>query len=72
MQSLSYWKQFESTGKVEDYLSYSSMPSREGGGSFVPMEPGGHFREDTPKKSIISANTGYAESTGHLIGSEFL
>ena len=22
MQNLSYWKQFESTGKVEDYLAY--------------------------------------------------
>lgn len=22
MQNLSYWKQFESTGKVEDYLTY--------------------------------------------------
>ncbi len=24
MQSLNYWKQFESTGKIEDYLSYKS------------------------------------------------
>ena len=22
MQDLNYWKQFESTGKIEDYLSY--------------------------------------------------
>ena len=22
MQNLNYWKQFESTGKIEDYLSY--------------------------------------------------
>lgn len=24
MQTLNYWKQFESTGKIEDYLSYKS------------------------------------------------
>lgn len=24
MSNLNYWKQFESTGKVEDYLSYRS------------------------------------------------
>ena len=24
MQTLNYWKQFEHTGKVEDYLSYKS------------------------------------------------
>ena len=24
MQNLNYWKQFESTGKIEDYLSYRS------------------------------------------------
>ncbi|MCR5755694.1 MAG: hypothetical protein K6G30_12895 [Acetatifactor sp.] len=23
MQTLNYWKQFENTGKVEDYLSYA-------------------------------------------------
>ena len=38
MQILNYWKQFEHTGKVEDYLSYTSaagktansMPKQEG------------------------------------------
>ena len=24
MHSINYWKQFESTGKIEDYLNYSS------------------------------------------------
>ena len=29
MQNLNYWKQFESTGKIEDYLSYRNSISRE-------------------------------------------
>ncbi len=30
MQTLNYWKQFESTGKVEDYLSYRrAAPGRQ-------------------------------------------
>lgn len=27
MQSINYWKQFESTGKIQDYLTYSSCRS---------------------------------------------
>jgi len=32
MQDLNYWKQFESTGKVEDYLSYCACASQEADG----------------------------------------
>lgn len=28
MQTLNYWKQFESTGKIEDYLSYKASDSQ--------------------------------------------
>ncbi len=28
MQTLNYWKQFESTGKIEDYLSYKVNASQ--------------------------------------------
>lgn len=28
MQTWSYWKQFENTGKIEDYLSYRECDSR--------------------------------------------
>ncbi len=31
MQDLNYWKQFESTGKIEDYLSYCSCVGRDVG-----------------------------------------
>lgn len=30
MQSINYWKQFESTGKIQDYLTYSSCRSEAG------------------------------------------
>ncbi len=30
MQTLNYWKQFEETGKIEDYLKYRSNPFQEG------------------------------------------
>ncbi len=29
MQNLNYWKQFESTGKIEDYLSYCACVAQE-------------------------------------------
>ena len=29
MQNLNYWKQFENTGKIEDYLSYCACVSQE-------------------------------------------
>ncbi|MBE5874007.1 MAG: YqzL family protein [Lachnospiraceae bacterium] len=29
METGSYWKQFESTGKIEDYLSYKAMLPKE-------------------------------------------
>jgi hypothetical protein len=29
MQTLNYWKQFESTGKIQDYLSYKAYDSRQ-------------------------------------------
>lgn len=28
MQTLNYWKQFENTGKIEDYLSYKADDSQ--------------------------------------------
>ncbi len=28
MQTLNYWKQFEETGKIEDYLSYKACDSQ--------------------------------------------
>lgn len=28
MQTMNYWKQFESTGKIEDYLSYKTNDSQ--------------------------------------------
>lgn len=28
MQTLNYWKQFESTGKIEDYLTYKGNDSQ--------------------------------------------
>lgn len=28
MQTLNYWKQFENTGKIEDYLSYKTNDSQ--------------------------------------------
>lgn len=32
MQDLNYWKQFEHTGKVEDYLSYCACITQEHNG----------------------------------------
>lgn len=32
MQDLNYWKQFESTGKIQDYLSYCACVSQEANG----------------------------------------
>ena len=29
MQDLNYWKQFENTGKIEDYLNYCSCVAQE-------------------------------------------
>jgi hypothetical protein len=31
MQTLNYWKQFENTGKIEDYLSYKASDSQQSG-----------------------------------------
>ncbi len=31
MQTLNYWKQFENTGKIEDYLSYKASDSQRPG-----------------------------------------
>lgn len=28
MQTLNYWKQFETTGKIEDYLTYKTKDSQ--------------------------------------------
>lgn len=46
MQNLNYWKQFENTGKVEDYLSYcSSCVQREEtytSGTDVQKQAGGN------------------------------
>ncbi len=30
MQSINYWKQFENTGKIEDYLNYRSHREEPG------------------------------------------
>lgn len=30
MQSINYWKQFENTGKIEDYLNYRSYAAVPG------------------------------------------
>lgn len=30
MQNINYWKQFENTGKIEDYLSYKSCRREPG------------------------------------------
>ena len=40
MQDLNYWKQFESTGKIQDYLSYCAHVSKgtEGHGKFSAGE----------------------------------
>ncbi|MBQ4537377.1 MAG: hypothetical protein II994_07135 [Lachnospiraceae bacterium] len=40
MQSINYWKQFENTGKIEDYLSYKSQVSQPGKESVVSKEEG--------------------------------
>ncbi len=43
MQSLNYWKQFEYTGRVEDYLSYvekeSAAPQKVGNTSETGVNP---------------------------------
>ncbi len=31
MQTLNYWKQFENTGRIEDYLSYKADDSQRAG-----------------------------------------
>ncbi|MCM1112496.1 MAG: hypothetical protein NC399_04515 [Muribaculum sp.] len=31
METSNYWKQFESTGKIEDYLSYRANDSQQSG-----------------------------------------
>lgn len=39
MQTLNYWKQFEHTGKVEDYLSYKSYVGMNAAkGALKPVE----------------------------------
>lgn len=57
MQSLSYWKQFESTGKVEDYLFYSGMSPGEAGIS-VPEAPAGQWKKALRTKSAKGVMTG--------------
>ena len=73
MQSLSYWKQFESTGKVEDYLYYSGMTPEEHPKGNAKGSPtleftdgkGAVFRECISERSV--------EQTGHgIVGSESL
>ncbi len=44
MQDLNYWKQFESTGKIEDYLNYCSC---------VALEQ--NRKENTPARSVEQA-----------------
>ena len=34
MQTLNYWKQFENTGKIEDYLTYIANDSQRSEGAF--------------------------------------
>ena len=38
MEMANYWKQFENTGKVEDYLSYKAMLPKEKGENFAVDE----------------------------------
>ncbi|MCH5343190.1 MAG: hypothetical protein J1E64_04050 [Acetatifactor sp.] len=38
MRSINYWKQFESTGKIEDYLTYSSHRGEPDGGAVSGVE----------------------------------
>lgn len=38
MQNINYWKQFESTGKIEDYLAYSSHRDEADDGTVSGME----------------------------------
>ncbi len=34
MQTLNYWKQFEHTGKIEDYLTYKASDSQRSEGYY--------------------------------------
>lgn len=38
MHSINYWKQFESTGKIEDYLNYNSHRGDTGDGGVSGVE----------------------------------
>ena len=42
MPNINYWKQFESSGKVEDYLSFVSHERDVSGGEIGQVEQGEH------------------------------
>lgn len=51
MQDLNYWKQFEHTGKVEDYLSYCACNACD-------------MQEREQRKNVSEAQTVAAKQTG--------
>ncbi len=63
MQTLNYWKQFESTGKIEDYLSYkasdSQRPATESGVAGCKSDYEGSYA------GIYSGNGNHFEAVSH-------
>lgn len=55
MQTLNYWKQFENTGKIEDYLFYKN--DDQGGGSHM-AQPTSRYHEEAIKQSGVNSNAG--------------
>ena len=65
MQNLSYWKQFESTGKVEDYLIYRcSNSGPEGPQNPVDKENTGELGAN-PYAGIYKCNRNSIETNAY-------
>ena len=59
MDTESYWKQFESSGKVEDYLSYSRVR-----GSDPAQDAGERRKQEMQKGEMPYAGSDYGNRNG--------
>ena len=53
MQTLNYWKQFENTGKIEDYLSYKRSCDTAYGGTLADRGEGAGGNEISGRQGAM-------------------
>lgn len=67
MQTSNYWKQFEKTGKIEDYLTYVQRQEEQAKSSYEGQATGS-YREQTgehPYAGIRDGNRNHTEADAY-------